>query len=1140
MAAYDVNHDGVFNIVDYSGDPRLYPANGTYLTGQDLIRTFSDGIDHDGNGYVNDIAGWDYYQNDNDPSDDVTYGHGTGEAKDSSAEIEKTVTQCPNCVFVPLRVGDSFIADVNHFAEAVVYATDNGVSLVQEALGTVDHTGFAQAAVDYAYARGVLIVASEADESAGHHNFPAALNHTMVVNSVTHFINQSGVTVPPKTYLAFNGCTNFGGYTWVSIESNSCSSDATGQSAGMAGLLYSAARNAVKQGVIAPASPSRPITAEEAKQLFRLGAQDIDFSTPKPPGPPNNFATGIPASQRFVTTAGWDQITGWGRFGSNAAVRLVQAGHIPPEADITSPRWWQVLDTKGTVDVVGRVAAPRASSYTYEVQFAPGVQPPRWPLSDTWTTIATGAGTTPKTGKLATVDLAAVRAAIDAAPPPYTPADDPTSRDLPEKDAFRVRVVTHADGDTATPWKTAIEQRQYFSTHDDTLFAAYPKYLNADGASSPAFADVDGDAVEELIVGDGNGFVHALKSDGSEARGWPVHTDPLPLPKSGRNAFSRGELSRRVYAPLLLGSPTVVDLDGDGLPEIAVADVSGTLHVWHHDGVRVAGFPVHDNPAYSQVPGCQLGQGPACDEFSAHPVRDHVNTVDKAFSSMPSAGDLDKGYPGVELVVGSMDGHVYAFHADGSLVPGWPVQLRDPAKVASVDPVSHRLTFVAGANEKYGRQVLTTPTLGDVDGDGQLEVAVNVDEEYGDPGNVSLRDPLPVAIAQVVKPGNTRTYLLQHDGTKHPGAPRVANLGDNAYVKGWPVPIYMVQTELLPDVGSGSDGAPVMADVDGDGTAEIGTASIGSPPYLLRADGTSFYGNGPDGKYLTMASALSEFKSGATDGSSIASLGGGVFGRLAGPGSKLAFAMGATGLRRLLDVVLPEQQLAAEDHIGAWDATTGTYEPGFPAQMNDLMFFNTPAMADVNGDGLAEVLQSSAMYDLRAYSLGGVAPIGWPKFTGGWSVSTPAVGDLDGDGTLDVALANREGDLRVWHTAGNACQAKEWPKYQHDLRNTGTYGTDASPPAALRAVTVLRVGSKLTISWTAPGGDGVCGTADRYAVTITGPHGAVVVPTPLAAGMRQSLTIDDPKHSITSVRLQAFDGAGNAGYPTTLDRKELR
>jgi len=381
---------------------------------------------------------------------------------------------------------------------------------------------------------------------------------------------------------------------------------------------------------------------------------------------------------------------------------------------------------------------------------------------------------------------------------------------------------------------------------------------------------------------------------------------------------------------------------------------------------------------------------------------------------------------------------------------------------------------------------------------------------------------------------------LQHDGTNHPGTEHVANLGDNAYVPGWPVPIYMVQTELLPDVGSGSNGAPVMADVDGDGQLEIGTASIGSPPYLLHNDGTSFYGNGPDGNYLTMASALDEFKSAATDGSSIASLGGGAFGRLGGPGTPIAFAMGSTGLRRLLDVVLPEQQLLGEDHIGAWDASTGTYEPGFPAQLNDLMFFNTPAIADVNGDGLPDVLQSSAMYDLRAYSLGGAAPLGWPKFTGGWSVSTPGVGDLDGDGRLDVALSTREGDLRVWHTTGDACQPKEWPKYPHDLRNTGTYGTDASPPAALRGVTVSRSGATVTISWIAPGDDGVCGTADHYGLTVAGSHISYGFPTPAVAGTRQTLTISDPKNTLTSVRIQAFDAAGSPGCPTSGAKSQLR
>jgi hypothetical protein len=1040
----DVDHDGLVTVADYEQDARVRPANGTFVTGQDLIRTFSDGRDDDGNGYVDDIAGWDFYQADNDPSDDVTYGHGTGEAKDSSAEIELEMTQCPNCRFLPLRVGDSFIADINHWAEAVVYAVDNRASVVQEALGTLNHTSFGQIAADYAYRHGVLIVASEADESAGHHNYPAALNHTMVVNSLTHYLEQGGVALErPLTYLAFNGCTNFGGYTWVSVPSNSCSSDATGQSSGMAGLLYSAAQNAVEKGVIKPDRSGKPLSAEEAKQLFRAAAQDIDFATPQGSGPPNNVATTLPASQRFATTPRWDQITGWGRINADRLVRFVAAGHIPPEADIAAPRWWQSLGTTGKVKLTGRVAAPRARSYRYEVQFAPGVQAPPWPSSDRWTTVASGRGTKAREGKLATLDLARIRAAIDAAPSVYTPLDDPTSPDLPEKDAFRVRVVVHTDRPGVPD---AVEQRQFFSTHDPDLLPGFPRLLGsvaADGAGSPAFADIDGDGANELVVPDGDGRVHAFKPDGTEARGWPVRTGRIRLPTTGDNGYTTAaELASDVRAPLLLGSPAVADLDGDGKPEVAAADTEGYLYVWHHDGHMARGFPVSVNRAYSEVPGCQTAIGPACDEFVAHPVRDHVNTVDHAFAAQPAVGNLDPRYPGLELVAGAMDGHVYAFHADGTPVPGWPVLLRDPAKVAAVDAVSHRITFKPAAAAKYGRQVITTPSLADVTGDGVPEVAVNVDEEYDETPNLSLRDSELLALHQVAPGGNTRVYLLHPDGSRHPrdpGAPVIANLPNNAYVKGWPVPIAMVQTELLPDVGSGSDGAPTFADVDGDGRPEVATASIGSPPYLLNADGTSFYGADPSGKYVTMASSAAEFKSRATDGPSVASLGGGVFGRLGGDASPLAWAMGATGLRRLLDVVLPEQQLGAEDHLGAWDASTGSFLPGFPARMNDLMFFATPAIADVNGDGRAEVLQGSAMYDVRAYGLGGGSPVGWPKFTGGWSVVTPAVGRFGKTSELAVALITREGNLFVWRTTAPACSAREWPKYQHDLLNSGNY-----------------------------------------------------------------------------------------------------
>ena len=90
----------------------------------------------------------------------------------------------------------------------------------------------------------------------------------------------------------------------------------------------------------------------------------------------------------------------------------------------------------------------------------------------------------------------------------------------------------HADGDTATPWKTAVEQRQYFSHQDGDLLAGWPKFLNADGAGSPAFADIDGDGLQELIIADGNGLVHAFKANGTEAPGWPVHTNKVPLSPS--------------------------------------------------------------------------------------------------------------------------------------------------------------------------------------------------------------------------------------------------------------------------------------------------------------------------------------------------------------------------------------------------------------------------------------------------------------------------------------------------------------------------------------------------------------------------------------------------------------------------------
>ena len=104
LDGYDLNDNGVLDVDDYKDDPRV---NDSAPTAQDLIRApgFSNGQDTDDNGYVDDIAGWDFFDDDNDPQDTSSYfaaeNHGTGRAEEAvergndGAGLDRRVPEVP-------------------------------------------------------------------------------------------------------------------------------------------------------------------------------------------------------------------------------------------------------------------------------------------------------------------------------------------------------------------------------------------------------------------------------------------------------------------------------------------------------------------------------------------------------------------------------------------------------------------------------------------------------------------------------------------------------------------------------------------------------------------------------------------------------------------------------------------------------------------------------------------------------------------------------------------------------------------------------------------------------------------------------------------------------------------------------------
>ena len=164
----------------------------------------TQGVDDDGNGYIDDIRGWDfthapgllgtgdYLDRDNDPRDESS--HGTGVAGIVAAATNNGVGIAgiaPDARLMALRAGlnrrvggNSGFLEEDDLAAAILYAVENGAQVINMSWGGPERTFILTDVLQYAHAQGIVLVAA-AGNSEGALSYPAAHHATLAIGA-TH------------------------------------------------------------------------------------------------------------------------------------------------------------------------------------------------------------------------------------------------------------------------------------------------------------------------------------------------------------------------------------------------------------------------------------------------------------------------------------------------------------------------------------------------------------------------------------------------------------------------------------------------------------------------------------------------------------------------------------------------------------------------------------------------------------------------------------------------------------------------------------------------------------------------------------------------------------------------------------------
>jgi RNA polymerase sigma factor (sigma-70 family) len=385
----------------------------------------------------------------------------------------------------------------------------------------------------------------------------------------------------------------------------------------------------------------------------------------------------------------------------------------------------------------------------------------------------------------------------------------------------------------------------------------------------------------------------------------------------------------------------------------------------------------------------------------------------------------------------SLAGHIFAFRADGSLYPNFPVLIRDVSyraqrdridwiwnfspSVVDVDHnrtdelvIAHRVLYGDGTlliyadlHDNYG-----SAPVADIDKDGDMDIVMGWFAAStrgapirGWPQNKSFFPGLCPAIGDVDGDGDLEIF--------HPQSAPDHILGGYDHLmrplRGWPKP--MKNRTLY----------PVLGDMDGDGKAEIAVMDDGNRLFLWHHDGR------PVAASKTLSGMDGVFKDGM-----YACFTHPAMADLDGDGNAELLILDWTS-----------------KSIRAWKIDGRPAVPHDPSRPDGFLFELPPqkdsgygaaggiSVADLGGDGVMDIFCGTSWWQLRKDGTSSRIDMtpGHPQ-----STTVPTIVDLDRDGAAEIIFGTTDGRLFVYNTKlAYETELIEWQTQEGNFQHTGMW-----------------------------------------------------------------------------------------------------